>query len=89
MWIIISLAISNRLALLIIYLTTNFMEKAFSGWFWPLLGSLFMPWTTLWCVYVLNNNGFTDWRTLILFSCIVADLAPYLTAIMPATQTRK
>lgn len=83
MWLIIIIAISNRLALLILYITTNFMERAFDGWFWPLLGALFMPWTLLWCVYILNTGGFTDWRTIVLLSCVAADLAPYLPAIAP------
>jgi hypothetical protein len=43
--------LSPRLALVLLWLFTNYVDRAFSGWFWPLLGLIFLPWTTL--LYVL------------------------------------
>jgi hypothetical protein len=43
--------LSPRLGLLLLWLFTNYVDRAFSGWVLPLLGLLFAPWTTL--LYVL------------------------------------
>jgi hypothetical protein len=43
---------SPRLALLLLWLFTNYVDRAFAGWFWPLVGLLFAPWTTLFYVLV-------------------------------------
>jgi hypothetical protein len=52
------------------------INTTFSGFLWPLLGLLFLPWTTL--VYVMvyprGINGF-DWLWLGL--ALVADLGTY------------
>ena len=49
---------------------------AFDNFFWPLLGFLFLPWTTLMYVVVFPGgvNGF-DWVWLAL--AFVADIASY------------
>jgi hypothetical protein len=43
---------SPRLALLLVWLFTNYVDRAFAGWILPLLGLLFAPWTTLFYVLV-------------------------------------
>jgi len=43
--------LSPRLALFLLAAFTNYVDRAFSGWFLPLLGIVFAPWTTL--MYVL------------------------------------
>ena len=43
--------LSPRLGLLLLWLFTNYVDRAFAGWFLPLVGLLFAPWTTL--LYVL------------------------------------
>jgi hypothetical protein len=43
--------VSPRLALLILWISTNFVDRAFDSFFVPLLGIVFFPITTL--VYVL------------------------------------
>ena len=40
-----------RVALVIVWLTTNLVDRAFGPWILPLLGLFFLPFTTL--VYVL------------------------------------
>jgi hypothetical protein len=43
---------SPRLAVFLLWAFTNYVDRAFSGsWFWPLLGIIFLPWTTL--MYIL------------------------------------
>jgi hypothetical protein len=36
---------------------TNYVDRAFSGWFLPLLGIVFAPWTTLMYVLVAAPAG--------------------------------
>jgi hypothetical protein len=44
--------LSPRLAVFLLWAFTNYVDRAFNGgWVWPLLGLLFMPWTTL--MYIL------------------------------------
>jgi len=43
--------LSPRLAIVLLWLFTNYVDRAFAGWFWPLLGLIFLPWTTL--LYIL------------------------------------
>lgn len=43
--------LSPRLGLLLLWLFTSYVDLAFAGWFLPLVGLLFAPWTTL--LYVL------------------------------------
>lgn len=43
--------LSPRLALFLLWAFTNYVDRAFAGWVLPLLGLVFLPWTTL--LYVL------------------------------------
>jgi hypothetical protein len=39
--------LSPRLAIILTWLFSNVMEKAYDGWLVPVLGFLFLPWTML------------------------------------------
>jgi hypothetical protein len=43
--------LSPRLALFLLWAFTSYVDRAFAGWVLPLLGLVFLPWTTL--LYVL------------------------------------
>ena len=47
--------LSPRLAVILLWLFTNYVDRAFAGWFLPLLGVIFLPWTTL--MYILVDNA--------------------------------
>lgn len=50
---LILLAISPRLGVVALWLLTDWVERAFSGgWILPILGIVFLPWTT--ALYVLG-----------------------------------
>jgi hypothetical protein len=36
-----------RLALLLMWIFTNYVDRAFSSFIWPLLGLIFLPFTTI------------------------------------------
>jgi len=59
-----------RLAILVWYLVKpERWQGTFDTWVWPLLGSLFLPWTTLAYVVVMRNgavNGLLEWLLIVL-----------------------
>ena len=46
LFVIFSL-ITPRLVLFILWIFTDYLSRAYGGWFWPTLGFLFLPTTTL------------------------------------------
>lgn len=66
-----------RLAFLVYWLTPYGQLKirmALNGWFWPLLGLIFLPWTILMYTLIFPINGF-DWVWLAI--AFFADLGGY------------
>lgn len=45
--------LSPRFAIFLLWAFTNYVDRAFNGWFLPLIGLIFAPWTTLF--YVLAD----------------------------------
>ena len=52
-------------------------ESAFVSWIWPVLGLIFLPWTTLMYVAVAPGGivGFWEWLFMIL--AVVIDIGAY------------
>jgi hypothetical protein len=46
-----------RLALVLVWLFSNFLGRAYHTILWPLLGFIFMPLTTLAYAWAINSNG--------------------------------
>jgi hypothetical protein len=46
-FVVLLALISPRLALVAVWLFSGWLDRAFDGWFLPLLGFLLLPWTTL------------------------------------------
>ena len=71
--------ISPRLALFVMWLFSNMIDRAYEGWLLPVLGFFLLPWTTLayavmWDVGTLKVDGF-EWFIVIL--AFLADLGSY------------
>lgn len=71
--------VSPRLALFVIFLFSNMIDRAFDGWLLPLLGFFLLPWTTLaytlmWDLGTNTVNGF-EWFIVIL--AFLGDLGAY------------
>jgi|MudIll2142460700_1097286.scaffolds.fasta_scaffold1934257_2 hypothetical protein len=68
-----------RLAILVWYLVNPLRWRAtFDTWVWPLLGSLFLPWTTLAYVVVMRNgniDGLLEW--LLILVGVLFDLSSH------------
>jgi hypothetical protein len=62
-FILILFALGPRVALVLEWIFGNRIQVAFGGWWWPLLGIVFLPWTTLMYVLVWSVGGAhgADW----------------------------
>ncbi len=83
-------AIFARVALLIVWLTTPLVQRAFhGGWILPLLGIIFLPITTL--AYVLVYyiyGGVTGWVWLWVALAFLLDLAAHSFPARSAARAR-
>ena len=71
-------AISPRLALILVWIFTTLVDRAFEGFLLPLLGLVFLPLTTL--VYVLAYRpvtGVTGWGWFWVVLAVLFDLGSY------------
>ena len=75
LFIIIALAVP-RIVLFVAFLATNWFQRAFETRLWPLLGFLFMPYTTLaYVAAMLNNSHALTGGWLVLFvAALVVDI---------------
>ena len=71
------LFLGPRAAVLIWWLIRPvYFSTVFNTWIWPLLGLIFMPWTTLMYVIVAPGGVFgLDWFWVVL--AVLADLSTY------------
>lgn len=75
--IVLVAAIAPRLALFGMWLFA-YTTTAFETRIWPLLGFIFMPYTT--CAYAIGkveNGGFHGWSLLLLIVGVVLDLGSH------------
>jgi hypothetical protein len=49
--------ITPRFVLVIMWLFTHYLSRAYGSWFWPFLGFLFLPTTTI--AYAIAQNEFS------------------------------
>ncbi|HET6747711.1 MAG TPA: hypothetical protein VFL71_00495 [Actinomycetes bacterium] len=71
-------AISPRLALVLVWIFTNLVDRAFTGFLLPLLGLIFLPFTTL--LYVLAYRpvvGVSGWGWVLVIVGLLFDLGSY------------
>jgi hypothetical protein len=69
--------VAPRGCLFFIWLLTEWFAKAFETWYWPLIGFLIMPYTTLAYMGAMLNNGYEvgGWWVVLLIVAVIADLS--------------
>ena len=75
---LLAFGLGPRIAFLFIWIFGDRVGAAFSTWVWPLLGFLFLPWTTL--MYVLAWGplyGVSGWGWVAVAIGVFLDLATY------------
>lgn len=68
-----------RLAIFLIWIFTDWLGRSYESWFWPFLGFLVMPYTTLgYMAGMLNNNGHISggWLFLVVI-CALTDVGAW------------
>jgi hypothetical protein len=76
--IVLMALIGPRVALLFTWIFTNLVDRAFEGILLPLLGLIFLPWTTFLYVLVYNpveGVSFLGWVIVVLG--VLIDLGSY------------
>jgi len=64
-----------RLAIILLVVFSDYIGEAFGGVLWPLLGFIFLPYTTLVYAWTIHSNGSVDGLYVVaLIVAILADL---------------
>ncbi|HMK09491.1 MAG TPA: hypothetical protein VK449_10725 [Anaerolineales bacterium] len=67
-----------RLAFLVYWLIRPaYVQLVFNTWIWPLLGLVFLPWTTLMYVLVYGSNGIVGFDWVWIGLALALDIATY------------
>ena len=73
--ILILIAAFPRVALLLIFFLSNYLERAYHGLLLPLLGFIFLPLTTLAYAWMVNTGQLTAGiNLLILLIAVIVDI---------------
>jgi hypothetical protein len=73
--IVILLLVFPRIALVVIFLTSNYLQRAYHGLLLPLLGFIFLPLTTLVYAWMVNTRmPIEGINLIILVIAVVVDL---------------
>jgi hypothetical protein len=72
-------ALSPRLAVLLMWIFTPWVDRAFGPIIWPILGIIFFPLTTLLYVILWNTGGrgVTGWEWFLVVLAVLGDLAAH------------
>lgn len=66
--------ITPRVVLVVLWILTDYLSRAFETFLWPLLGFFFLPTTTL--AYAVGTNslgGFEGWGLVVLILGVLLD----------------
>ena len=71
--------LSPRLALILTWIFTPWVDRATGAFIWPLLGLVFLPLTTLTYVILWNTGGYgvDGWEWIFVVLAVFADLASF------------
>lgn len=73
--IVLVLLLFPRIALVLLFFTTNYLQHAYHNLLVPLLGFIFLPLTTLVYAWMFNNNmPIVGLNLVILIIAVVVDL---------------
>lgn len=71
--VILALALP-RVVMVFIYLLTDWFSRAYDGWALPILGFIFLPYTTLAYMAAQLHGGLHGWWIVLLVIAVLADL---------------
>jgi hypothetical protein len=76
---LILMMLSPRLGIIFLWAFTDYVSRSFTTWIWPLLGLIFLPWTTLMYLLVAAPvGGITFWGWLFVGLGLLMDIANHV-----------
>ena len=68
-----------RAVLVLEWIFGHKIQVVFDHWYWPLLGLIFLPWTTLMYVLLWNTNGrgVDGWEWIFVALAVLVDLTSH------------
>lgn len=83
--LVVFVLISPRLGMVAIWLLSDWEDRAFSTWMIPLLGIIFLPWTTvLYTIgFVLGGDTAVPWGIMGAIIGVFADVMSYASSSKP------
>jgi hypothetical protein len=75
--IILFALIGPRVALAYTWIFTTLIERAYDGWLLPVLGFVFLPWTTLMYAVAYDGTDVSPLGWLFVAIALMADIASY------------
>jgi hypothetical protein len=86
---LILMMISPRLGIIFLWAFTDYVQRSFDTWIWPLLGLIFLPWTTLLYLLVAAPVGaITFWGWLFVALGFFMDIASHANSYASRNQAR-
>ncbi len=79
------LAVSPRFAMVAIWVLTDWEDRAFGGWLVPVLGIVFLPWTTVLYTlgFVWGGDTAVPWGILGAIIGVFCDVMSYASSAKP------
>ncbi len=74
---LVAAGIGPRIALALVWIFGDRVDRAFDSWFWPFLGLLFLPWTTLFYVLVWGPGGLSGGEWIFVALGFLLDIFTY------------
>lgn len=75
--VLTAFGLGPRIAVLLVWIFGDRVEFAFDSWIWPLLGLIFLPWTTLAYLIAWDPAGVDFWEWLLILAGFALDVASY------------
>jgi len=70
--------VSPRLFIAVLFVFTNYLNRAYGSFIWPLLGFFFMPWTVLAYAWAQNAHGSVSGIYLVaVVAAVLVDLSSH------------
>jgi hypothetical protein len=70
--------ISPRLFIAFLFFFTNYLDRAYGSFFWPLVGFFLMPWTVLAYAWAMNAHGsVTGIYLLAVIAAVIVDVSSH------------
>lgn len=67
--------VGPRVALVVLWLFSDYLNRAFDTFLWPLLGFIFLPWTTIAFAFAHNSlGGLEGIGLLIVIVAVLTDI---------------